>query len=96
MREKQPARISAMEFTQDPVRFPETITLNGTLPDGAHVELVLAKRAFSTGSYGYGANGKVLIGGERFQVSANATLVGSKLRAQTDNAGPVEVQVGGA
>lgn len=35
-------------------------------------------KEFKSGSLGYNANGKVLIGGQKFQLSCNLVLVGSK------------------
>ena len=40
--------------------------------------LSLTQRTFSTGSRGYGANGKVVIDGKRHQVSLNVVEIGSR------------------
>lgn len=37
------------------------------------------KKEFSTGSTGWNANGKVVIGGLQCQVSCNVTIIGSKM-----------------
>lgn len=40
--------------------------------------MVADKRQFSTGSLGYYASGKVIIGGVQYQVGLNLTAIGSK------------------
>jgi hypothetical protein len=50
-------------------------TINVTI-DGN--QLVANAKQFSTGSVGFGANGKVVIDGERYQVSLNIVKIGSK------------------
>lgn len=40
--------------------------------------MMAERRQFTTGSCGYNANGKVVIGGLTYQVSLNLTAVGSK------------------
>ncbi len=58
------------------LELPEAITVQ---VDGQ--VLICTLREFSSGSKGYNANGKVLIGGKKFQVSGNMILVGSKPQA---------------
>ncbi len=55
------------------LELPEAITVQ---IDGQSI--ICSLREFSSGSKGYNANGKVLIGGKKFQVSGNMILVGSK------------------
>ncbi len=52
---------------------PENITLQ---IDGQSV--ICSLREFSSGNKGYNANGKVLVGGKRCQVSGNIIIIGSK------------------
>lgn len=58
------------------LELPEAITVQ---IDGQAI--ICSLREFSSGSKGYNANGKVLIGGKKFQVSGNVILVGSKPQA---------------
>jgi len=51
-------------------------------------------KAFSTGSHGWYASGKVLVHGVMCQVGANLTIVGSKLTGEPADGSTVLVQVG--
>lgn len=44
--------------------------------DGQNV--ICSLREFSSGNKGYNANGKVLVGGKKCQVSGNIIIIGSK------------------
>jgi len=47
--------------------------------DGETVGTIdLTPRDFKTGSKGYWGNGKIMIGGKRYQVGANVVEIGSK------------------
>lgn len=61
----------------------ETLILTIATPDGKVLETFTAHlRTFSTGSRGYGANGKVALpDGNRLQASCNLTIIGSKAAA---------------
>lgn len=48
-----------------------TVTMEGN-------QLLADHRVFSSGSTGYHASGKVIIGGARYQVSCSVVLIGSK------------------
>jgi len=45
---------------------------------GEHDSLTAKPKTFSTGSVGFYAGGKVVIDGERYQVSCNVIKIGSK------------------
>lgn len=52
---------------------PEAITVQ---IDGQSI--ICSLREFSSGNKGYNANGKVLVGGKKCQVSGNIIIIGSK------------------
>lgn len=76
-REKE-AKVKAAKQKQAPTKkqLDDAVAAIAVLVDGQQV--VGSKKEFSSGSVGWNANGKVVIGGLTCQVSCNVVIVGSK------------------